>query len=492
MPLRPFCREQAWLLPPSLEEMVPADHPARVVAAFVDALDATAWAELAIEVQGDRLGAPAYHPRALLSVWVYGFMSGVRSARKLEAACQDQLAYLWLTGCQRPDHNTLWRFYKANRKPMRKLLKCTVRMAVSLGLVDLALQAVDGSKIQGNAARDRTLGAEGLERLLKRTAEAIEQLEAQNEGGGEPTMPRLPRALVKAEALREQVRAALEQVKDADGPAYVNLTDGDTRLVKGRQGLIAGYNTQAVVSPLVAEVAQGTGLLITASDVVNEADDHAQLVPILAEAEATTGQRAAVSLADGGYHSGANLAACQEGGYRVLMPESQERALEGAYHKDRFQYDGEKDSYTCPAGQELAFSGVKHRQGRPETRVYRASAAVCCACPAFGRCTKDKHQGRAVEVGPHEGLLRQHRTLMETEEAKAVYGRRKELVEPVFGILKEMHGARRFLLRGLENVKAEWALLATAFNLRTLYGVWRRWQRLGRTVPLAPTRVALA
>ena len=216
MPLRPFCREQAWLLPPSLEEMVPADHPARVVAAFVDALDATAWAELAIEVQGDPLGAPAYHPRALLSVWVYGLMSGVRSARKLEAACQDQLAYLWLTGCQRPDHNTLWRFYKAKRKPMRKLLKCTVRMAVSLGLVDLALQAVDGSKIQGNAARDRTLGAEGLERLLKRTAEAIEQLEAQNEGGGESTMPRLPRALAKAEALREQVRAALEQVKDAE------------------------------------------------------------------------------------------------------------------------------------------------------------------------------------------------------------------------------------------------------------------------------------
>ena len=105
MPLRDMDREQMWMLPPRLDELLPLDHPARFVAEFVDALGRDGWSELGVEIGGDPLGAPAYHPRALLSVWLYGFMTGVRSCRKLEAACRDQISYLWLTGWQHPDHN---------------------------------------------------------------------------------------------------------------------------------------------------------------------------------------------------------------------------------------------------------------------------------------------------------------------------------------------------------------------------------------------------
>ena len=100
MPLRPMGREQMWMLPPTLDELLPLDHPARFVAEFVDALDREDWGELGVEIDGEVLGAPAYHPRALLSVWLYGFMTGVRSCRKLELACRDQIPYLWLTGWQ--------------------------------------------------------------------------------------------------------------------------------------------------------------------------------------------------------------------------------------------------------------------------------------------------------------------------------------------------------------------------------------------------------
>ena len=106
-------------------------------------------------------------------------------------------------------------------------------------------------------------------------------------------------------------------------------------------------------------------------------------------------------------------------------------------------------------------------------RVYRASGAVCRACPAFGECTKDGRLGRSLAIGPYDAVLRDHRAWMETEEAKQVYDLRKQLVEPVFGIIKEEQGARRFLLRGIVNVAAEWTMLATAFNLRTLWRVWR-------------------
>ena len=152
MPLREMNREQIWLLPPTLDELVPSDHPARFVAEFVDALGREDWTKLDVDIEGDPLGAPAYHPRALLSVWLFGFMTNVRSCRKLEAACRDQIPYLWLTGWQHPDHNTLWRFYRRHRLNMRELFKRTVRTAVMVGLVDLAVQAVDGTKLAANAA----------------------------------------------------------------------------------------------------------------------------------------------------------------------------------------------------------------------------------------------------------------------------------------------------------------------------------------------------
>ena len=162
MPLRPMGREQMWMLPPTLDELLPLDHPARFVAEFVDALGRDAWAELGVDIDGEVLGAPAYHPRALLSVWLYGFMTGVRSCRKLEAACRDQIPYLWLTGWQHPDHNTLGRFYKGHRHAMRKLFERSVRTAVAMALVDLAVQAVDGTKVVANASVNRSYDAVGL------------------------------------------------------------------------------------------------------------------------------------------------------------------------------------------------------------------------------------------------------------------------------------------------------------------------------------------
>ena len=212
MPYRPFSREQTWLFPPTLDDLVPEDHPARFVATFVDVLERSDWRQLGVDPKGEALGAPEYHPRALLGVWVYGFMTGVRSSRKLEGACRDQLPYLWLTGWQHPDHNTLWRFYQEHRQAMRSLLKRTVRTAVSMGLIDLAVQAVDGTKVGGNAAKKRTYDAAGLQKLLEKTEAAILDLEAQNVGGEDPVPPKLPQALKRAGRLREQVQLALERL----------------------------------------------------------------------------------------------------------------------------------------------------------------------------------------------------------------------------------------------------------------------------------------
>ncbi|MCX6021091.1 MAG: transposase [Chloroflexi bacterium] len=270
---------------------------------------------------------------------------------------------------------------------------------------------------------------------------------------------------------------AAEPAAGANPPApeRVNLTDAEAVLVRTRQGVVAGYNAQAMVSPLDEKAAGVRGRLITAAEVVAQAHDYDQLVPMLAAAEENLGVRAGVSLADGGYHSGENLRWCEERGRRVLLAEAQGRRLANPYHKDRFAYDEEKDAYSCPEGQELSFRGERVRKGQAGVRVYRGNAEVCRRCPAFGSCTKDGRQGRAIEVGPNDAALRRHRAVMATEEARRQYRQRKVLPEPVFGEVKERMGMRRLLLRGLAGVCAEWSLTATAFNLRTLARVWRRW-----------------
>jgi transposase len=472
MPLRPLTREQAWLLPPSLDDLLPEEHPARFVAAFVDGLSPATLAELEINREGEARGAPSYHPFGLLAVWLYGFMTGVRSSRKLEAACHDQIPLLWLTGCQRPDHNTLWRFYRSHRAAMRRLLKETVTVAVDIGYVDLALQAVDGTKVGANASADRTYDAAGLARLMERTELAIAALEAQNEGSDDEQPSPMPPDLRRAHSLRERVRAAQERLASQEQPTKVNLTDGDARFMKGRQGIIPGYNAQAMASPVKAAAATRPGLLITATDVVTAPTDYHQLAPMLSEAEAMTGGRAETTLADGGYHTAANLETGDQRGQTLVMSERYGESVRGPYFKDRFVYDETTDSYQCPEGKALPFRSIVKTKGGAAIRLYRASRVDCRACPALGICTKDKHTGRALWIGAADLLLRRHREWMETDEARALYNRRKTLIEPVFGILKEQMGGRRFLLRGLANVRAEFALLAVAFNLRTLWRFW--------------------
>ena len=470
MPLRPMGREQMWMLPPTLDELLPLNHPARFVAEFVDALDRDAWAELGEDIEGDSMGAPAYHPRALLSVWLYGFMTGVRSCRKLEAACRDQIPYLWLTGWQHPDHNTLWRFYKGHRQAMRKLFERTVRTAVAMKLVDLAVQAVDGTKVVANASVNRSYDAEGLRGLLDRLERAITDLEAQNEAGEEAAVARLPEKLADKEVLREQVKHAMADLASQKRHRRINLTDPEARLMKGRQGIVAGYNAQAMVSPMETD-GGATSMLVTAVDVVDSANDNALLVPMMEQAEETTGTKSQMTVADAGYFAASHLVECDHRGQKVAVSEARQRFLKDPYHKDRFTYDEHSDSFRCPQGQTLAFVRIQHANGVP-LRLYRAAGAVCQACPAFRACTRAKEIGRSLAIGPHDEVLRRHRSWMSTSAAQEAYRLRKQLVEPAFGIIKEQQGARRFLLRGLVNVAAEWTMLVTAFNLRTLYRVW--------------------
>lgn len=244
--------------------------------------------------------------------------------------------------------------------------------------------------------------------------------------------------------------------------------------MKNRGGISPGYNVQAMVSPLKeAEKEETKGMLITAVDVVKETTDTNQLIPMMQQSEEMTGHKADITLADAGYYSSKNLAMCEQMEQTVAMPESNDKSLQNPYHKDKFIYNPDADTYTCPCGQTLNFKGIKLVR-KTWMRKYRCSAVTCRACQAFGNCTKDYRRGRSIEIGSFDAALRHHRDWMATVRAREAFKRRKELVEPVFGIIKEQMRIRRFLLRGWSNVRAEAIVMATAFNLKILCKYWQR------------------
>ena len=142
-------------------------------------------------------------------------------------------------------------------------------------------------------------------------------------------------------------------------------------------------------------------MLITATNVVNTAADSGQLVSMLEQAEELTGERVPITLADGGYHTVANLETGEQRGQTLVMTERYKDTTQDPYFKDQFLYDAETDSYLCPKGQPLHFRGLRQKERLPsgQYRVYCASRTACRLCPAFGVCTKDKHGGRALWIG---------------------------------------------------------------------------------------------
>ena len=168
-------------------------------------------------------------------------------------------------------------------------------------LVDLAVQAVDGTKVTANAALIQTYDAKRLQELLDRVESAIESLEAQNEGGGDGVVARLPDKLAEQKALRQRVRQAMKDLPSMERPnrykrpARINLTDKDARLMRTRQGIVPSYNAQAMVSPVATDKGVA-GMLVTASDVVDEPNDTARLTAMTKQAEEVTGTRVPMTL----------------------------------------------------------------------------------------------------------------------------------------------------------------------------------------------------
>jgi len=436
--------------PPKVDDWVGPDHPARFIREVLEELDLE---EMGFKVRTSNVGAPNYSPRLLLAVFLYGYLRGIRSLRKLEMACCEVMGFIWVTGNHPPDHNTLWRFWSDNRKAIKELFRTTVRIAERSGLLGLTLQAVDGTKIAASVSRWGSWREEDLVAVIEEFGRGLEEAEVL-----EKWKYKLPKDLKEEGRLKERVQEALKKV-NSEGASRISPKDCDARMMKTRDGaVVMGYNAQAV-----ADSSQG---IIVASDVTNEESDYGQLHKMAHAARENVGKGCQETLADGGYDDGEQLWLCQEAGISVLV--SPDRVKKGKYAKKHFRFDRERDVCVCPLGQELKYERTRQpRKGQPELRVYRCRRKDC---PSRGECSGEK-RGRSIEIGCYQEALERQEARREGG-GRELLKQRGRIIEHPFALIKERLGFRRLSHRGLEKVKAQWQFVCAVLNLWKMQRAW--------------------
>ncbi len=478
-----------------LEEALPPDHPVHVFVDLVQRIDLGHFL-----VPAGPKGEKPSHPHALFGVLAWGYLHGVRSSRTLARLARQEAAFVYLAGGGQPNYRTLARFRRENGAAFTAVFQETVVLALRLGLAQLGHVALDGTKLRANTSKHKAMSygrmrqreaqlAEEIARLVQQ-AEAQDTAEDQTYGADsdgysvDHELALREKRLTKIRALRERLEAeqrvaqrlAAHEPPMIDAKEQRSFADGDARIMLMKRGEYAyAYNAQAVV-----DAASG---IIVAADLTNIAPDVGHLPGLVGRvrqlrdvADLPTTEATTVS-ADAGYFSTDNITE-DGGGIDLLLaagrgdPAAAAIPKNGVWPADVFGYDVARDVWVCPAGKLLARQVTPPgASGRPAKDRYRADLADCTLCPHRVRCLKPG-QDRRVLVAQRTRLTGAMRSKMRQPANRRRYARRKVIVEPVFGQLKENRGFTTLSLRGGVLAKAEYLLACLAHNLGKLLRVW--------------------
>ncbi len=428
---RTYLPEQELLLPPSLREWLAEEHLAYFVSDVVDQLDLSA---IHAVYEKEKRGQPPYDPRLMTKLLVYGYCTGVFSSRRIQKRLQEDIPFKVLAAGNEPDFRTISDFRKIHIETLQNLFEQVLAMALECGAIQLGRVSLDGTKLKANASKHKAMSYGRMKEKQRQLKEEVKQLLEQAEAADQDEDRQyrgkrgdeLPEELQRRETRLAKIKEAkkvIEQrardkaaeegkgtaeakrAKPEDKDQY-NFTDPESRIMKGGDGFVQGYNAQAAVEPEL--------LLIVGQTVTEAANDKQQLMPMVELIEQQSGQRPEAILADNGYCSEENLEHLES----AARPE---RKIEGF----------------------IATGKQKHGEHRlPAKRG-----------PLPKGATKVDRMKRKLQ----------------TKVGKAVYAARKCVVEPVFGQIKQARGFRQFLLRGKKKVKGEWALLCLTHNVLRLH-----------------------
>ncbi len=416
--------QQVMLMPPNLEEKVPANHLARYISQAIELLDIT-------DIEGgySELGRTAYHPRMLLKVIIYGYSIGIRSSRRLQKALREDLVFMWLSGMQEPDFRTISDFRKDRLQDIQRVFNQVLEICAELGMVRCGKISIDGTKIEANSGKHKITFRKKLEKSLKGYADKIEEIMQEAERidteedrlygerdgytlEGQCSTEDIRKALGRLEQKKARLRGQKEKLEVkvtvaqeklkvmGEGRNSCGNTDPDaTLMLMKNESLGMGYNVQMATENQV----------IVAFGVFQRPGDNRLLKPMIEEVAKNLGIKPEVVMADKGYCSQSNYEYLEQQGIQgVIPPQSFERDL-SARHKG----------------------------------VYRR--------------TKNKD---------YEDVKVRMLDYLETEEGKELLDWRKHDIEPTFGDMKQNMGFRKLLLRRLPRVEIEVGLIAIGHNLK--------------------------
>ncbi len=451
-------REQGTLFPAVLDEYVAGEHPVRVIDAFVESLklDALGFARVAPA----STGRPGYAPSHLLKLYVYGYLNQLRSSRRLERECERNIELMWLLNRLTPSFKTIADFRRDHPGAIVGVCRAFTGFCREQGLFAAQRVAIDGSKFQAVASRQRVMTPECIAKeQAKLDARIQEYLRAMDSADAAEATPKAEAKEVRAalHALQERREALQAMATQLQAEGRRQLVDGEpeAKLMRSAQGHQVAYNAQIAVDE--------KHHLIVAAEVTADGNDRQQLQPMAEAAKTELHTEALTVVADTGYANGEQGQACEQAGITAIVPRPEMVNPKGDFFtRERFEYDAASDTYRCPAGQRLAC----RRTSRTE-KSKQYWSEVCGGCALKAQCTAAAHR-TIVRSLYEEHIEAMHQRALSNPQWMR---QRRCLAEHPFGTIKAMMGRPRFLTRGLSKVRGEFALSVLSYNLMRIIKV---------------------
>jgi len=452
-------KNQNWLLPLSIKDMIPENHICFLVEEFAESLDYSNF-----DMIYGGAGHPAYHPSIIMKVLAYGMLCKARSSRKLARACRENFVFMYLAEKVQPDFRTIARFRKNNPEFVKNAFKQTVELANKNKLIDLSFISIDGSMLKANASKKKYFDKENLDKLGKAIDKmvdediALDELEEQMFGDREEGLTemderdlrRIVRDYRKSES-KENIRKNVSKAKnelEKYALKKASISDHESRMMQNKKGFSElSYNAQLSVS---------RNQIIVANDVCQDGHDAHQFIPQVKNIKENIKLKRNTKVGvDCAYSDGGNIKFAEDEKIDLYVPSrAQAQEFDGkgqSLNHDNYEYDWKKDELIV-GKHRYYFKGIYTRKNGKTILMYY----------------NDKLKKKKDVPFYFRERLRM-RDKMSTEDGKKVYSLRKITVEPVYGNIKENFGFRGFLLRGLEKVKIELNLVCIAHNLQKIW-----------------------
>jgi transposase len=449
----------------SLEDTISADNPVRFIDAFVGSIDLEKLGFTPRVLKTE--GRPSFDTRVFLKIYLYGYINGIRSSRRLEKECLRNLEMQWLLEAICPNYHSVADFRKDNPKALKQLFKLFVSFLKDADLISGKTIAIDGTKSRAHNSKKANFNQKKIDKQLQyiedKTQEyltALDQNDVQENSTAitniQQKIERLKQNKINYELLEEQLKAT--------GEPQVSTTDPDARalLVQG-QVVEVSYNIQAAVDD--------KHNLVVATHTINRNDKNA-LSAIAIEAKENLEVETFTVLVDKGYHNGRELDTCKTSNITTIVAhpdqgKSNENGTQPEYFVSKFVYNKAQNTYTCPQGQTLTTTGRWHKKtGRTDQSGYQFQkyrTPACKTCLVKDLCTSRKG-GREIDRSQYADAVEEN--LKRYQANPQLYRKRQEINEHIFGTIKRKWGYNYTDLIGLEKVNGEHSLIMLVYNIK--------------------------